>query len=466
MPQYGDVQRNRTTGERRIWTGSSWVPYNDELIRPDRVGAGQAALISAGETLQRWGSHVGLAQRPDEGLTRSLREDHPVATTAGALAPVLPTMALGGGPLIQAGIGAATGYLDNGLSGATTGAVLSGAGALAGRYAGRAINAARGIPAIVEQTDEATRLLTRGNELGFSAMPHRAKSVVANKLRLNQVAARSIGVNADELSPSVMKMANRRLKGLFDAVARSVRGNAALPMTADDVIAAGVDSRAVAGMDFSNMTGRNMMDLRTQLVKLVQARAAQRGGPAMETASDLIDKIDDAIGARLTPEEMFDWGVVREQYRNYLALNAGKTVVDQAGNVRPSGLMTQLQKRWGNSFKHNATKGLQSETADLFDATRVMLSSEFAPVTSAGAQAMLASGAGMAGLGAMQSYVSGGSMQDTMRNSLLYGMAGAAVPRINADLSAAKSMPLLEQILATGGRTYAAAVTDVHEGEP
>lgn len=454
MPKEGDIQRNTRTGEMRIWTGSTWGRY-DGPVRPDPVSAPHAALISLGETLARWGSRVGLAEAPDESLTRHLRADHPVATAVGAAAPSVVASFLPGGFATQTAIGGATGALDNGVPGALQGAALSGAGSLLGSVIGRGVNAARGVPALAAQTDESARLLARGAEMGFSPMPHRAASVARNAKRMNSIAARSMGVNATELSPAVMNMANRRFKSLFDAVGNMAGDGFALGSSVDDLAEAGVEARHLAGLDLDNMSGGSLMKLRTQLVKSVSTQARNRGGQVMDKASDLIDHIDDMIGRRLSPAEMQDWSILREQFRNYVALNSGKSVVDARGNVVPSGLVGKLQTKWGDAFKHGGG-GVLPETRDMFDAARVMTSGEFIPASTAGLPSSLASGIGTGLIGAAQSMYSGGSMQDHARNAALYGAAGYLLPRAAVELRAAKSMPVLEQILAGAGRTGAA----------
>lgn len=473
FPNEGTIQRNRVTGEMRISTGKAWVPYRAESAGPDKVSAGEALLVSAGRELATWGARAGLMKAPDPALYQQLEGEHPVATAVGSMMPSLATAPLGGGVVTQAAIGAATGYLGGGAQGAIEGAALSGLGAGAGKLIGRTVNAFRGLPAAAGYTDEGLRLLERGRELGFKAMPHRMASRLHNAARLNQVAANAMGVNADELSPGVFRLAKRRFDGAYNAFASQVKGSVVVGLSRDDLARVGVNAKFLNTVfDAKNtattkpLSGEAAFELRRRLFEAVRAAAKTGGGNVMDEAKSYGAVVEDIIERQLPADTLGEFRIINEQYRNYLALNKGRTVVDSLGNVRPGGLVTSLQNIWGNTFKHGRETGLM-ETAGLFDAARLMNSPEFAASASATAANIAGGAATGAAIGAGQSYMRSDNKGNYARNMLLYGALGAAAPRVFSELSAAAdASPLLLSLGGVSGRTYGAYISDSPEDLP
>jgi len=443
---------------------------NQAPVRPDDPGAFMAGVYSAGETSQRWMSNLGLMEAPDEKLTEGLFEQQPVANVVGGLAPVLPTMFLPGGLPTQMAIGGFTGYLDDGIEGALRGAALSGFGAGAARVFGKGINALRQIPEVVDATDETTRIAGRAKDLGFNAFGQRARNSAANIAHATKLAARSIGINSDSLSPAALEKADGQLKANFQTIAKLISKSIQSPLDAEDLAKLGVSQKVLNTMDVNSMNGEQVMALRTEIGQALRAAGTPGNAttaviPALRNA---LNDLDNAIGNVLHPNDQRWWGVVRERYRNFLAVDGGGIVIDDAGRLKPAGLKRKMERYWGKTFRHGKTAGLQPATADLFDTARIINSPQYVRSQVPGMEELTTSLVGSTAgaiYGGTTAYTQGQRTQDILQNAAKYGLFGYFGPRIARDVSAARPMPLIEQMLATSGRAFQAEPTAVpYEG--
>lgn len=276
------------------------------------------------------------------------------------------------------------------------------AGGFAGQRLGRFLQGSRGGPNL-NQTER--QILTRGEQLGFRATPGQAtgsrplqqaeaalesKAFTsgpiadiqdANQLTLNQIAARSVGQQADEMSPSVIDDAFDELGTVFENTAR------AIPDAQIDGLAYGrflqqlqqqfsgvADSDVLSNKLVEELTrhaargsarGDQLRSLSsrlgTRIQNLMTTPSGDRGtGMALIQVKDFLDNI---IQTNLPAAQRQAFATAREQYRNLLFMMSRQNVIGADGNVRGPALFSALSRdRTGMRRGRN--------TSDLYDAAR------------------------------------------------------------------------------------------------
>lgn len=369
-------------------------------------------------------------------IAESRRLDAPLNATGagtagnigGTFAGAFPAALVpGAGTILGAtAIGGLEGALQPSLSSGETAAnVTFGAGGgAAGAIAGKLIKAlarpgAKALPAAGDEVPQAVpgqgsltegqaQAARAGQNLGFQLTPGKASGSVVqqqieahlasnpatsgpfnaiaqnNQTTLNQVAARALGVNADELSAPVLARADKQIEAAFDQ-ARAVPHVALDPEAATSGLAnietehAGqyLGDRTVSDhplfkrtLQFTvngGMTGDQAVSLSSNLGKAARTQMTSQGGDrAMGMALyDTKNMVDDAIQGAAGPELGDSLSTARGQYRTLMNLTSRNTIVNpSSGNVNPRALATALMSKDRGGFTFGGND------SDLYNAAR------------------------------------------------------------------------------------------------
>lgn len=392
-----------------IDTGISMSPNVTNFL----AGAGQA-MINLGRGV---GERLGMVSPQDIAQVRRL--DAPLeATTAGTagniagnVAMMAPTAMIPGVNTVLGGaaLGAGIGAVQPSVSGheqamnVTGGVVGGGLGAGIGKAVG---SIASKIGTALTQGQRGA--LQAGADLGLQATPaqqtgSRAMGLLEsalesrpetsgpfNKIRntnqtvLNQVAAKSIGVNSDELSSPVLSQALEKISNTYDKVATKTATTIdpdatvnALARIEHDYSGQYAGNATISGnplvqrfLNFAadgSATGEQLQSLSSNLGKAARNNMTSGGGDrAMGMAlNDVKDVVDDALQKSLSGPLQSEFADARASYRNLMALTQRTNVVNpSSGNVNGRALASALMSRDRGGF----TMG--GNTSDLYNAAR------------------------------------------------------------------------------------------------
>ena len=365
-------------------------PPTSEAVQIQLPGALGAFLVGAGDTLSEVaGGAQRLVSSPQEAerlklegqesqrLLQPLREEFPVSSTIGAVAPALAIpggTTLRGAAAIGSGLGVFSQSTEDQAQGGVIGAAAGAGGNVAGRLIGRAVSPLANEAGKLsdELTDIAKKLgvrLTagqrtgsRGAELveqslrsspaGAGAFERLAK---ANQTAINRAAARSIGSKADDLSNEVIDKAFRRLGKQFEKASRGV------VMQADDTFREAMNKlvddfgeSAIKSSQVSSLVGRatTLID-RGEVKGEVVARISSQLGRAAGTlkrsqpfeSSMLMQArkaVDDLMQRNLGAKRLDKLREARGQYRNLVTMVDNRVVRD--GNVNMQILANVIQR--------------------------------------------------------------------------------------------------------------------------
>lgn len=389
----------------------------------DDIGAGEAALISAGRHTDKiiqgvrqaynWatGDEATLAKmKADEAdkdrLFDPLAKKHPVATTAGAVAPYLATSLLSGGTSLVgsaataaipslASYGTAEERLKRGAVDAAGGA----AGVLLGRGISRLLKpAGAGTQAVSDSvTDAASRIGYKPTPAQISQNPAmagfenylarspgssgRMQAITnANQSALNRAAARAMGEMADSLDEGVFAAAQNRIGGEFtrlgqvtqpdlsqgfiNALAKVDSDNAARGAFANSKVTSLIDK----GLDLASqnkLSGTAYKEVRTELSN--QAQAAFKSGDATvgQAYKQIVAALDDAAKGSLSKADQKAWDTARQQWAAFKTLSKGN--VAEAGNVSAARVASAVRAR-GPQLRTGAASGELADIARIGEA--------------------------------------------------------------------------------------------------
>lgn len=310
-------------------------------------------------------------------------QERPFSTFGGMIAP---EMALPGGRLTQAGIGAAEGFLEGeGAAGRAGGAATGFAMGLVGQKVGDIISARaqRGLQHLFRANRNVDALdvlasnripTTPAQRAGdfripFLGKPFKATAQFFDNLsqtvsgtqplradqirRLNRIGAEAIGENADNLGSRVLTRAARRLEDVYEGVANRV-DTVLFPSQASDDLSAistkiedfGVDSPKVKRTmetivrDFNRgMSGKRFMELRRMLSKLSSELGNSTDG---DVVREIRQVLDDALLAS-APDAADDLVSANQQWQ-MLELFRSPNVVDPTGEINTRSMAAAVRR--------------------------------------------------------------------------------------------------------------------------
>lgn len=331
------------------------IVWDDERKRrtvADDTGAGQAALIGSGRTLDRLGKGVQqgalwlssklpygpelsgkiaaeqkrMAETESENtrLYGQLQEKRPVATFLGEAAPLVAALPAAGSLVGAAAMGAIPGLVEYGtpeerLTRGAFGAAGGAAGAALGKGIGRALQPTRGAmtegaQAGVEAAERLGYKVTAGQQTGSKALQIMEQQAAKNPIgatsarkfnegnisALNRAALRAMGETGDSVTEDAFAAARDRLGAAFE----SLSANKTIPIT--PTFEARINllkkSNAAAG-PFKNVEIESLADNALELAKsgqmtgeAYQAIRSQLTDRSRQAAQAGQSKLKDAIG--------------------------------------------------------------------------------------------------------------------------------------------------------------------------
>jgi len=382
------------------------------------LGRGIGDLFARGAGLEGMQQNIAAREAEETPLYAELQQERPGATMAGEVAPYLATapLSMGSGAAglaAKAGMGALLPALEHG---APTERLQAGAAGAAGGLLGAGIGAGLGRairPVGAKASQAVGDLADRAKALGLKTTPaiesgSRPLAVAeaslrsspfasqplaaagrANQQTVNQVAARSIGETAEDLSAETLDRAARRIGQEFEAVAdiptvqlgnsfasqvgqvEADFADAVLQDFARPVVTKAIETaKQVAS---GSVTGRQALDFTSRLGK--QARSLSRGAKSDPEAafilSGLKDAMDDAVMRSAGPEMAERLTAARQQWRNLIALENPGVISDPiTGDVSAATLANVLRRQGGSSFGRGRQQGELAELAAVGKAMR------------------------------------------------------------------------------------------------
>lgn len=474
----GDVFNTVGLNARELWNKASGDIEGLAQVQEDRAEAAQrrAALQAEAPIASRVGGALpalatlplGMGAGAGAGLTRA------VLGTGGQLGRIAESVGLG------ALTGGATDAEGDVLGGGAAGGALGGAGAMAGQMAARVIagrqaaKAAReaggmgpgqltgGEQDILAAAQRAGMAVTPGQavgskqmrqlEAGMASNPWTARPFVeiddANKLRLNTLAAKAIGQEADNVGPAVRGEAAEAIGAQFREVGRKMgpvdvkplkaalqnieaeESTAVLPLLEVKSLlrrfGEGEAGRVAAagGEDASTVTGAALMRERSRISKQMRDAFAANNSDKGELYGRVLDAIDDTarsalvnnLGKRGADEAAALYDTARDQWNVLRALDRGGASMDgnvlagQAARLVGQGDKTRFLR---GGLKGTGTPG-EAPLGDFYDALRFSSSQLGRPIVG---------DSGTATRSAVTSILQGGSLTGTVaggaRNLLL-----------------------------------------------
>jgi len=379
-----------------------------------QTGPGEALAVAAGRGTDKILSGItqlylkakgdekalsGLAQNEAEAAATyaPLKKERPFITGLGEAAPALAVPGAGSGYLGAMIAGAApellsygtTGErLSKGAVGAAGGAIGRGVAGLLGtalKPAGIGVNPNReamlaadriGFKALAGQATQNPALLNIENYLARSPGSSGAMQAITRKNQgaLNKAAASSIGQQADNLGPGVLKAAEDTIGSEFqrlqavtaprlgndfvNALVTIEQNNAARGPFRDSAI----DSLLGKALDLAsqgNVSGKAYKEIRTELSN--QATKAFKGGDATlgQAAKGVRAALDAAAEKSLSPADQAAWKVARDQWGSFKAITKG--LVAEGGDVSAARVAQQLRAQPG--FRTGGTSGPLTDVA-------------------------------------------------------------------------------------------------------
>lgn len=185
----------------------------------------------------------------------------------------------------------------------------------------------------------------------------------AQRNQYNAAVARTIGQQADEITPEVMETARRQIGGEFDrlsanvdapvddtfftrlaGVERDLTDN--IPIKDQSPRLRALINEAVDLIDSGRMDGRFFQETRSALGKLAKNIAndpnRQYKGELLDTIDNFTGLIDDYAGQSMQAGDREAWNQARLQWRNLKTIE--KAVDTTSGNVSPAKLATATKK--------------------------------------------------------------------------------------------------------------------------
>lgn len=433
MPEY---VYEETTGERFLLN-----PDGSTTPAPE-LGALDTVMVSSGKRLSDLGR--GFRSMLGEDVTQEAAEaeryfapveaESPYLAMVGEALPSLVTAPLSAGGVLagsalQAGLGAAEGYLDydpratggqRALAGALGGVIGEGGG----RVAGRILNMARGLvsdlggrvgpirapadnPAAdayerlggqtlayqrLEPDTKAARLAeraARGAEASINPPTVIRQTLAQNDKLHRDVAAKAVGLDPrqfNNLGPDFIDAAETRFNEAFTAVEQNAR--AAGDITVSETLASKLGRlRAIkdAKQDFGLFESLDRgvlgpgeyVEARNTLADAIQSAYANTP-KAAKRLELLLEELDGEMEQKLGKQFGEDFARLREQYRVFSILEA-PNVIDAQGNINVRTLNNRLKSKT-SGFGRTATAAkstTNSETGDLITLMRAADNPEF-----------------------------------------------------------------------------------------
>ena len=460
------------TGQQYELMGGRWVPVTqrsepvntqDDASKyaPDAGNPFNAAMIGAGDVFHNvglnardlWahvtGNHADQASVEDDRqeaaqIRAQLHDTNPMAATIGGMLPGLATAPLAGAGMLgqlaaSAGIGAMSSESGDFLRDAVMGAAFGGLGmggqqvvgrVLAGRAAAAAQRGGGGLlndaeQAVIDGAKRSGLAVTPGQTSGSKAMRDFESQLAvmpgagaifgeiqqANRQQVNRLAARAMGVEADNVGPEARAMAEMQLGQKFTAIGDALGTVNVAPvrreleaMARDEatqllpngaagrlktIFEKGTRAREAAAPGAGDeATGQMLMSMRSEASGLMRQafnNGDHEAGQVYLKAVDMIDGTLQKAAAKAGGPDLADaYRGARQQWNVLRAANHGGVSID--GNVQPAAMMRLL--RGGDEsglFGRGDVAGLstqtrgsgiigQNPTGDLYDALRFVSS--------------------------------------------------------------------------------------------
>jgi hypothetical protein len=390
--------------------------------------------------VDRLGTSLGMADgsKLDDQQVRAqekarlgkISEQYPVISAFGAAAPLVAAVPAVGSLTAAAGLSAVPGLISYGsdderLESGMWGAAGGFAGAGAGKLLGRALNPIR--TPITQSRKAATEAAERLgvdlrasektgsralgwaegslNDLPFSGGMAQSKEAARN-VALSRAAARSIGQQADEITPDVLAAARRDTGAVYQSLVNNNRqivldGTFRSEVNAikQSKVMKALQDQDVSGIvaPFQNMpkgtikvTGEWFQQNKTALDNAIRG-AYTRGEPGKAIALEKFEDALEAAAARsMTATERAAFKTGQKQWANLRMLETGQVV--EAGKVLPGRLNQAMHTRYGAAMKEGKISGELADIAKLGETFKPLPQSGTAPRA---AYSAVASGAGL-----------------------------------------------------------------------
>jgi hypothetical protein len=382
----------------------------------EQMGAGERFLVGAGKTFTDWGrgaKNLYARATDDEEMLANAQQSQfesddvhapfmdrgGFAGKAGAIAPAALTGLVGGTGLVgvatQMGIGTGLGMIENpdemvegGAWGAGTTAVGYGLGGIANRVVttiGRAGTSARNVV-----SREAIR---KGQEAGLEFSPGQlsqsrpqqimeerlrrtpayagidAERMAANQVRLNELAAETLGQSGEAISPQMLGDTAKQVGKVFDSIAEQSEDIILDGARLND-LAANLSEPAEALMNrmrmkhpamFDNadtggqISGKDFNNARNWLAKQLRLKANTQSGAADELG-EVMGILDDGLEAA-NPQLAQEIAAARKQWKALLIVQDSLrgAQASATGNVQPLGAYQALRKYDKRGFERGGT---------------------------------------------------------------------------------------------------------------
>ena len=378
-----------------IATGAESFGQGTSLGFGDEIGAGVNSVIDVA-TGYIGGENVGDAysRRLNDARTRQnqFREDYPKSAfgtqLAGNIATGIATGGAGGNLIArEAALGGVEGFgTGEGLEervtqagfGTALGAGFSKLGDVFGSVFSKPSSSQRVVDGISEVADRAEkkagkRLLTKAQRLdsdmgrrieaGLETLPvagGATKNIKAGfQDELNKVSARSIGQEADRLTPDVVQKAKEEIGAMFNNAIKDRE----IPITEKmvDKLVDVIDE--YVGMPGGNksikrigeqlfdeldkpMTAERYQRLSSFFGKKIKTAAKAGDGETMQALWEMKDSLDDMVSDSLGDDVLGEFTSARHMYKNLIALTKNRFVIDPiTGNVSGKRLFGEMAKQ-------------------------------------------------------------------------------------------------------------------------
>jgi hypothetical protein len=325
------------------------------------TGAGLAGNIG-GQVVQAMAMPGGAATLPGKFGMAAVQ-----GGTFAATQPVNSDESLAGNTAMGAGLGALGQGVASGL-----GRVAKGASDLIDPAKLALIEKARllGIPVNAAQVSDSRFMKTLASVVNKLPLSGGDKAAKAQGTAFTRAAAKTIGEDAEALTPEVMAAAKARIGGQFDQLATQsgVKVDDALTAQLTQIVdeakryspdgaAAGVANIVedlLSKADSGVIPGQAYQAFKTKLGQLARTPNNSLGG----SFSAVQGALEDALGRSIPADAKGAWRSAREQWRNLKVLE--KLAAKNSGSVPPAQLLSKL-----NAGKSTTAYGGGGELGDL-----------------------------------------------------------------------------------------------------
>lgn len=330
------------------------LPLAGSLLRGAGAAGQAAGLTRTGQVAQT----AGRAIMAPTGFRQA-------ATVGGAMGAAQPTVQ-GESRLQNVAIGAGAGMAGEAVGRGLGRLVRPVRSQLTAAEARTAVEAQRlGIPLTIAQQTGSRPLKIAESVLESHPVTAGAQQAAkqAQRNQYNAAVARTIGQDAQEITPEVMNTARETIGGEFDRLAanvdapvddtfftrlagveRNLTDN--IPIKDQSPRLRAIINEAVDLMDTGRMNGRFFQETRAALGKIARNVAndpnRQYKGELLETIDDFTSLIDDYAGQSMQAGDREAWQQARLQWRNLKTIE--KAVDTTSGNVSPAKLSTATKK--------------------------------------------------------------------------------------------------------------------------